>query len=88
LPRIAKGLALGRWGVERIVAIMNEGIFNKGFAPRFGYQGIDWGLAYENSRCGMKYLAILWMDRVDLEAYMTTFLTDTSSAQAVRLRGN
>ena len=78
LPRIAKALALTRWNVDRIVAIMNEGVYNKGFAPRFGYHGIDWGLTYENSRCGMKYLAILWMERKGLEDYLAHYLRDAN----------
>lgn len=82
LPRIAKALALSRWGVERIVAIMNEGVFGKGFAPRFGYHGIDWGLTYENSRCGMKYLAILWMERDALESYINSFVAPMPSRPA------
>jgi hypothetical protein len=88
IPRIAKALALSRWDVERIVAVMNEGVFSKGFAPRFGYDGIDWGIAYENSRCGMKYLAILWMERAALESHIADFILDTESDAGIRLRRN
>lgn len=88
VPRIAKALALARWGVGRIVAIMNEGVYGKGFAPRFGYDGIDWGIRYENSRCGMKYLAILWMERAALEAHIADYVSQPALVSSVRLRGN
>ena len=88
IPRIAKALALSRWGVERIVAIMNEGVFSKGFAPRFGYDGIDWGISYQNSRCGMKYLAVLWMERAALESYIGDYVLGSESIAGMRLRRN
>jgi hypothetical protein len=88
IPRVAKALALSQWDVERIVAIMNQGVFDKGFAPRFGYHGIDWGITYESSRCGMKYLAILWMERAALEAYIGDYQLDAQSPHNMGLRGN
>lgn len=74
MPRLGKALALAHWDIERIVAIMNEGVHSKGFAPRFGYHGVDWGVRFENCRCGIVYVAVLWMQRPNLEDYIAAYL--------------
>ncbi|MEZ5843660.1 MAG: hypothetical protein R3D27_07980 [Hyphomicrobiaceae bacterium] len=88
MPRIGKALALARWDVDRIVAIMNEGVHSKGFAPRFGYHGVDWGVRYENCRCGIVYVAVLWMNRPQLEEYISAYLGGEKVDPAVLDRGN
>lgn len=70
LPRIGKAVALATWPIDRIVALMTESVFKAGFAPRFGYHGIDWGIAFENARFGSIRFALIWIDRVELEAFL------------------
>ena len=73
VPRIGKAVALATWPIERIVALMTESIYKAGFAPRFGYHGIDWGAVLHNSRLGTISVALIWIDRVNLEHFLETY---------------
>jgi hypothetical protein len=73
VPRIGKAVALSTWPIERIVALMTESVFKAGFAPRFGYHGIDWGVVLDNSRLGTINAALIWIDRVNLEHFLEIF---------------
>lgn len=73
LPRIGKAVALSTWPIERIVALMTESVYKAGFAPRFGYHGIDWGAVLHNSRLGTIRVALIWIDRVNLEHFLMTY---------------
>lgn len=88
MPRIGKALALARWDIDRVVAIMNEGVHSKGFAPRFGYHGVDWGVRYQNCRCGIVYVAVLWMDRPALEDYIAAYLSSQEFDAGILDRGD
>ena len=88
MPRLGKSLALARWDVDRLVAFMSESNHRNGFAPRFGYHGVDWGVRYQNCRCGIGHAAILWMERPNLENYIAAYLGSEEVDAAVLDRRN
>ena len=88
LPRLAKGIALTRWDVTRIVAIMSESVHRRGFAARFGYHGVDWDITFKKSRGGWPRVALLWMDRPNLESYVGEYLAGTQADIRVLNSGN
>ena len=74
VPRVGKALALSTWGIERIVGIMAEEIHRQGFAPRFGYHGVDWDLVLTGSRVGTLRFALIWIERPNLEDYLSQYV--------------
>jgi len=60
LPRFIKAYAAARWELDCIFGMMAEAVERRGFAPRFGYDHIDWEARWLNSIVGTLRLAILW----------------------------
>ncbi len=62
LPRFIKAYAAARWELDCIFGMMAEAVQKRGFAPRFGYDNIDWEAHWLNSVMGTLRFAILWTD--------------------------
>jgi hypothetical protein len=39
-----------------------EDVYQRGFAPRFGYNNVDWEILMRNSALGNVRMAFVWMD--------------------------
>jgi hypothetical protein len=83
LPRFIKAYAAARWELDCIFGMMAEAVQQRGFAPRFGYDHIDWEARWLNSIVGTLRLAILWTD-VD---YLATDLRSTLARAAAQVDG-
>jgi len=63
LPRFIKACAASQWPLDCIFGMMAEAVEKRGFAPRFGYDNIDWEARWLNSVVAPSLrLAILWTD--------------------------
>lgn len=62
LPKLGKAYALTRWNPDSIVSMMVEDVYQRGFAPRFGYNNVDWEILMRNSALGNVRMAFVWMD--------------------------
>jgi hypothetical protein len=80
LPRVAKAYALTRWNPDFIASFMTETVYQNGFAPRFGYNNIDWEVRWQNSAAGSQRYAIVWMDMEHLIGDLREYL-DRSTQQ-------
>jgi hypothetical protein len=76
LPRIGKACALTRWPADRIVSFMLSDVYERGFAPRFGYDTVDWAIAGRNSPLGDHYSAFLSVTRESCLRYIAELLGD------------
>jgi len=62
LPRFIKAYAATRWPLDCIFGIMDESVYKRGFATRFGFDSVDWEAHWRNSVVGETRAAILWTD--------------------------
>jgi hypothetical protein len=62
LPKLGKAYAYTRWNPDTIVSMMVEDVYQRGFAPRFGYNNVDWEILMRNSALGNVRMAFVWMD--------------------------
>lgn len=74
LPRIGKACALTRWPAGRIVSFMLSDVYARGFAPRFGYDTVDWAITGRNSPLGDHYSALLSVTRESCLQYIAQLL--------------
>jgi hypothetical protein len=75
LPRVGKAYALTRWNPDAIVSMMVEDVYARGFAPRFGYNNVDWEILMRNSALGNVRLAFIWMNTQHLIEEVSRFST-------------
>jgi hypothetical protein len=76
LPRVGKAYALTRWPAKTIVSFMAEEIYARGFAPRFGYDNVDWSVDMKNTRVGTLRAALVSVGRERALEYVGRFLSD------------
>jgi hypothetical protein len=76
LPRIGKACALTRWPADRIVSFMLADVHARGFAPRFGYDTIDWSIIGRNSPLGNHHSAFLSVTRESSLRHIAQLLGD------------
>jgi hypothetical protein len=76
LPKIGKAYALTRWHPDFIVSMMAEDIYRRGFAPRFGYNNVDWEILMRNSALGNLRLAFVWIEIQHLIGDLSRFSTE------------
>jgi hypothetical protein len=77
MPRIGKAYALARWPASTIVSFMAEDIHARGFAPRFGYDTVDWEVGMKNTRVGTLRAALVSVSRERALEYIANFLSDS-----------
>ncbi|MCL4767327.1 MAG: hypothetical protein KJZ80_13935 [Hyphomicrobiaceae bacterium] len=87
LPRIGKAYSLTRWPAATIVSFMAQEIHARGFASRFGYDNVDWGVLMKNTRPGTLRAAILSVSRDSALAYIADFLSDHRAKIDARVLG-
>jgi hypothetical protein len=73
LPKLGKAYALTRWNPDSIVSMMVEDVYQRGFAPRFGYNNVDWEILMRNSALGNVRLAFVWMNAQKLIEDLSRF---------------
>jgi hypothetical protein len=76
LPRIGKAYALTKWPADRIVSFMLADVHARGFAPRFGYDTIDWSIIGRNSPLGNHHSAFLSVTRESSLRHIAQLLGD------------
>ena len=75
LPKLGKAYALTRWNPDSIVSMMVEDVYQRGFAPRFGYNNVDWEILMRNSALGNVRLAFVWTNTQHLIDELSQFST-------------
>src|SRR5919106_5062726 len=78
LPKLGKAYAFTRWNPDAIVSMMVEDVYQRGFAPRFGYNNVDWEILMRNSALGNVRMAFVWMDMRHLLGDLARFSAQVS----------
>jgi len=76
MGQISKGIALARWGMDYMTAIMEERVARSDLQTRAGYRHFEWEVRFENFPLGQRY-GLAWSSfgdiidwsRVNLNSY-------------------
>ena len=60
LPVLIKALAVSQWKLGVVFGMMSDGVYNRGFARRFGFNTETWEARWKNGVHGDVRFAILW----------------------------
>lgn len=65
MGQISKGLALARWGMDYMTAIMEERVARSELHARAGYRQFEWDVRFENFPLGARY-GLAWSSFADI----------------------